>query len=181
MAATTFIITGRQGEGKTTKLLEVIRKLKEKGVDIFGFTAPGEWESGLRSRFYIQNILSGKSHLLCERQVTPHASKDQFVFTKDTLKAGTRWITQGLKQQKKIAVIDEIGWFELEDKVWYPAFKKLLDNNTPALITVREKLLQPVIEKFNLAQPVIFSLEEKNTFIADKILDKIAENEKSGH
>ncbi len=169
-----FILTGHQGEGKTTKLTKVISLLKLKGVDIFGFIATGEWENNLRSRFHLKDINSERNYLLCNREEKPGTLNGIFVFNMQTIKTGEQIITEGMKHAKALAVIDEIGRFELKEKVWYPVFKKLAEKNFPTLITVRKSLLKPIIEKFGIEHPVIFNLEDKSTFIANKIFEQVS-------
>ncbi len=168
-----FIITGRQGQGKTTKLAEVTQLLKNEGQNIFGFYAIGEWENGQRSRFHIIDVNSGKKYLLCKRQRKLKTDKGNFFFISRTIEKGAQIIADGMKQQKALAVIDEIGRFEISETVWYSIFRKLLFNRLPVLITVRESLLKQVIDKFGITHPVIFSLENKSISIAAKIISQL--------
>jgi len=170
-----FIITGKQGEGKTTKLAEVIRLLKHKGQAVFGFYAVGAWENGQRSHFHIKDVHSGESHLLCERQEN---AKNEFVFFQQAIKKGEQILSEGMKHQRTLAIIDEIGPFELKREVWYNALTLLIKDNFPILITVREKLTKPVIQKFGFEKPVIFRLEESSTLIAGQIMEQLARQEK---
>ncbi len=164
-----FIITGKQGEGKTTKLTEVVRLLKKGKRPLFGFYATGYWENGLRSKFYINDINSGQSFLLCKRPDNLPASGNGFVFLAETIKKGEQIITEGMKHQNALAIMDEIGRYELEEKVWYSSLNHLIKTNFPVLITIRENGLAQVIEKFNMASPLIFRLDEESTQIAGQI------------
>jgi nucleoside-triphosphatase THEP1 len=176
-----FIITGKQGEGKTTKLAEVIRILKQKEQAVFGFYAIGAWENGQRSHFHIKDINSGESFLLCERQEIAEAGKSRFVFFQQAINKGGQIIAEGMKRQKALAVIDEIGPFELKEEAWHNALTLLIKNDFPILITVRERLLKTIIREFGIERPVIFRLEENCTSIAGKIMEQLAGTGKSGH
>jgi len=154
-----FIISGEQGEGKTTRLQEVIKLLRPSLPDIFGFYAIGEWENGYRNRFRLVDIQTGNIQLLCYREGHANLSKIPFVFIEDTLRKGMQIISNGMAQNGRLAVIDEIGRFELKGKVWYRSLKKLLDNDYPVIITVRKNQLQAIIEKFGLKAPRVFSVE----------------------
>ena len=50
-----FIIQGEQGEGKTTRLIEVINLLVSASIPLSGFTAPGKWEENKRSSFQVKD------------------------------------------------------------------------------------------------------------------------------
>ena len=166
-----FIITGEQGAGKTTKLTEIIELLKPVIPNIFGFYAIGEWEDGLRKLFHIVDIQKGESHLLCTRKGRTTNSRGAFVFFQQTIEKGEKIVLEGINQKGGLAIIDEIGRFEVEGKVWYNVFNKLLNNNFPVLITVRKNMLEKVIRYFGIEHPMIFTLAEENANISQKILE----------
>ncbi len=163
-----FIITGSQGAGKTTKVIEVIRYLKKELPDVFGFYAIGKWESGWRSHFRIVDIQTGIDYQLCNRQQSADTA-GRFVFTSKTVKLGEEIIASGMRRKGSLAVIDEIGRFELEEKVWFSAFHNLIKKNFPVLITVRENQLEAIIAKFSLNRPLIFKLNKESHLIARTI------------
>ena len=176
-----FIITGSQGSGKTTKVTEVVWYLKKEIPDVFGFYAIGEWENGWRSRFRIVDIQTGIDYPLCNRQQPADATGGQFIFTSETVKQGKEIIASGMRRKGALAVIDEIGRFELKEKVWYSAFRNLIKKNFPVLITVRENLLEAITTKFNLDRPLIFKLNEENFLIARAITSRLGKEEIPGH
>ncbi len=170
-----FIISGEQGEGKTTRLQEVIKLLRPAFPDIFGFYAIGEWENGYRNRFRLVDIRTGNVHLLCYREGQANLSKIPFVFIEDTLRKGMQIISDGMAQNGRLAVIDEIGRFELKGKVWYQSLKKLLGNGFPVIITVRKNQLEAVIEKFGLkGARIFFTGLDSAVAIASEITEQLA-------
>ena len=171
--ASVFIITGSQGAGKTTKVMEVVRYLKKELPDVFGFYAIGEWQNGRRSRFRIVDIQTRTDYTLCNRQQSVDAAGGRFIFTSGTVKQGKEIIASGMRRKGTLAVIDEIGRFELEEKVWYSAFHNLIKKNFPVLITVRENQLEVIIAKFNLDRPLIFRLNEESFLIAKAIISRL--------
>lgn len=171
-----FIITGNQGEGKTTKIEEVSTLIKNKGLNIFGFYAPGEWKNGLRNRFHLTDVNSGANYLLCYRQEKSVPKNGQFIFIQKTIEKGEQIIEKGLKSGKGIAIIDEIGRFEINGTVWYAIFNRLISNGITVLFTVRQSLVKPVLEKFAIENPFIFNLEEGSDSIADKIISHVTSN-----
>lgn len=176
-----FIITGSQGAGKTTKLMEVVQHLKKKLPDVFGFYAIGEWENGLRSHFRIIDIQTGDDYPLCNRQQPTGTAGGRFVFNSETVKQGKEIIASGMRRKGALAVIDEIGRLELEEKVWYSAFHNLTKKNFPVLITTRENQLEAIIAKFNLNRPLIFKLNEESLLIAKAITSHIGKVKISEH
>ncbi len=168
-----FIITGSQGAGKTTKVMEVVRYLKKELPDVFGFYAIGEWENGRRSRFRIVDIQTGIDYPLCNRHQPAGAAKGKFIFTAETVKQGEEIIASGIRRKGTLAVIDEIGRFELKEKVWYSAFHNLIKKNFPVLITVRENQLEAITAKFNLDRPLIFKLDEESLLISKTITSRL--------
>ena len=71
-------------------------------------------------------------------------------------------------------VIDEIGIFELQKKIWYNSFMKLLNERKILVLTiVREKIIKEVIEKFQLKNVIIFKLGEDTNSCAETIMDSL--------
>ncbi len=161
--------------------MEVVRHLKKELPDVFGFYAIGEWENGWRSRFRIVDIQTGADYPLCNRQHSADAAGGQFIFTSETVKQGEEIIASGVRRKGALAVIDEIGRFELKGKVWYSAFHNLIKKNFPVLITVRENQLEIIIAKFNLDRPLIFKLNEEGFLIARDITSRLGKEKAPEH
>ncbi len=166
-----FIITGKQGAGKTTRLMETVELLKAKTPGLFGFYASGDWAHGFRKRFRIVDIHSGESHLLCARQNAAAQPKRNFVFYSDALQAGKEILLSGVKRNGSVAVLDEIGRYELEGKVWHDTLQYLLQQQLVVLFTVRESLLPEVLHNFGIKHPHIFTLDVPPEEIA-RAIDK---------
>lgn len=161
--------------------MEVVRYLKKELPDVFGFYAIGEWENGRRNRFRIVDIQTRIDYPLCNRQQPADAAGGRFIFTSETVKQGEEIIASGMRRKGTLAVIDEIGRFELKGKVWYSAFHNLIKKNFPVLITVRENQLEVIIAKFNLDKPLIFKLNEESFLIARTITSRLGKEEIPGH
>lgn len=147
-----FIITGEQGAGKTNLLNEVVELLRKKGVKMQGFIAKGYWSNGMRSGFDLKNINSGELKVLCTDSVNKSYIKiGRFYFNPETIKYGEEILKVQIKSSSELIVIDEIGLFELQGKLWSSALQDLLINGqNPILITVRINFLEDVISYFNL-------------------------------
>ncbi len=168
-----FIISGAQGQGKTNKLIATVHLLQSRLPGIFGFYAPGEWENGLRQAFRIVDIRSGRQQLLCNREGRTDSFNGSFVFYPAALQQGKQILHTGIQHHGTLAVIDEIGRYELKGKVWHDSLVLLLQKNVPLLITVRDNLAEQIISHFQIVRPVIFSANEPADKIVGTILQKI--------
>lgn len=148
-----FILTGEQGEGKTTRLKELIVRLRNSGLSLYGFYAAGYWENGQRSRFDLVDVQTGKQKLLCANQSAPGFWKQgRFYFDPETIRWGAT-LLEGDKQG--LAIMDEVGRFELDGKVWASSLKQLVQNDKPILMVVRRVFVREVIDKFGIVNPQI--------------------------
>ncbi len=166
-----FIISGAQGEGKTTRLKEVVRLLQQKRKSIAGFVAEGSWENNKRSAFTLVNIESGESIPLCGSTAKNNWLKSgRFYFNRDAIAIGEKWLGESSTSQADFIVIDEIGIFELDNKIWHAAFQKLLkQSNCNLIITVRNSIIERIVQKYNLENIEVFSLKIAANEIAEKI------------
>ena len=173
-----FIITGKQGEGKTTLLQKTTDLLLDRKMPVFGFYAKGEWENGIRSFFRLVDVSTRNKFLLCERSGKGENTKAPFHFYPEALSAGEKAIREGIRQKKQLAVLDEIGRFELEGKVWYPVFKTLLSENIPVLITIRESLVEAVLKHFGIKNYRLFPVNALPEKVADIIYQTVSSKHK---
>ena len=74
-----------------------------------------------------------------------------------------------------LVIVDEIGPFELDGKIWANSLTRLLDRQCCALLlVVREQLITEVIQKWKLNDPVIIDIEQtKNDQAAAIISSKL--------
>ncbi len=166
-----FIITGEQGAGKTNLLIEVIELLGKRGLKMNGFIAKGHWNKGLRSGFDLQNVNSGELKVLCKDSFEKSYLKiGRFYFNSETIKYGEEILNNPNIHNDKLMVIDEIGLFETQGKLWSYSLKNLQMNKTnPILITVRINFLKEVVSHFNLSNVMVFNISETATEISDQI------------
>ncbi len=163
-----FILTGAQGEGKTTRLKELIGKLRSSGLSLYGFYANGYWENGQRSRFDLVDVQTGKQKLLCTNQsVLGFWRQGRFYFDPETI----RWGTTLLDGDKEgLAIMDEVGRFELDGKVWASPLMQLVQNDKPVLMVVRQVFVQEVVDKFGIVNPQIISPDDDLQEVAQGML-----------
>jgi nucleoside-triphosphatase THEP1 len=157
-----YAVTGAQGSGKTTFLNNVIAELTREKVHIGGFIAEGIWKADKRHGFNLISIQDGISMPLCLKEpVEGYMKLGHFYFNLAAIQFGNEIIKRD-KKHAEIIIIDEIGIFELEEKLWYEAFDQLLKmTSMPVLISVREKIVQQVIEKFNLKRVKVVQADDR--------------------
>ncbi|MEJ2595688.1 MAG: nucleoside-triphosphatase [bacterium] len=128
-----FIISGGQGEGKTTLFRKVSGLLINNKKSLYGFYAKGEWEGGTRSRFFLCDLNSDASMLLCQSSPDPSFKRHgRFYFSKDAIQFGHTLLSR--KIPGSIFAIDEIGRFELNGFVWADKFRELLSAEGQKLL-----------------------------------------------
>jgi len=165
-----FIITGRQGEGKTTFLTSVLTELSLGGIKAAGFCADGQWRDNLRTKFEIVDINgTGRRLLCCDEAVKGFEKVGRFYFNPKTIQWGEDLLLTSRDNEPRLYVVDEIGKFELAQKVWYKAFHNLLEEKLPVLITVRKEILGHVIEYFQIQEPIVFGLDNTQKKVAQTI------------
>lgn len=146
-----YIIAGGQGSGKTSFLDHLITELQNNNIKVGGFIAEGTWKDDKRFGFNIIRIRDRFSMPLCSQEFNnSYLQFGHFNFNPSAISFGNEILNQDI-EHSDIIVIDEIGIFELEEKVWYDSFNQLLNNySNSIIISVREKIVEKVIEKFEL-------------------------------
>ncbi len=170
-----YIISGKQGSGKTTMLKSIIAELKSNGVKVGGFLAEGSWKNGIREGFSLLRIIDNYTIPLCQsKSKKGYFNLGRFWFNPDAIKIGEEALRSNMTKDVDIIVIDEIGIFELQEKVWYNTFLQLInEGKLPVLITVREKIIKEVIEKFQLTNIIIFKSGEDTNSCTEVIMDSL--------
>jgi nucleoside-triphosphatase len=174
-----YIISGEQGKGKTSFILEIISILVEKGIKIRGIAAPGYFKDDLRSGFSIINLATGIREELCSIAPSGECKKHgRYYFRSEGISFGRRTLADSLiPDQTDLLVIDEVGRFELEGEIWAGCIDHIVDKAYPPMIwTVRSSLVNAVIERWNITRNIIVDVGYVNqaTFISD-VLEQISD------
>lgn len=167
-----YIITGETGGGKTTFLLEMIKKLRWNTLSVAGFAALNVPDENRFAVYKIIDLASGKVLPLASRRF--HKGWEaigNFYFNPAGIEMGKNILEHALIYKPDIFVIDEIGPFELEGKVWSEGLTQLLlGRYCPVLLVVREKLVKEVIQTWNLHDAEIFKIGQLNPDQAAKLI-----------
>lgn len=149
-----FIISGDKGSGKTSFLLNLIYLLRSKGFIVYGFVSLHD----IYKDVYILNNIDTNEELLLMQRVGDFTQRPKhFVIIEDSVRKGNEWINAVLDQHPDLAVIDEIGGFELSDRLWNEGFTKLLESSIPIIFTTKSKHLEQVKDKWNIDPTLIFT------------------------
>ena len=170
-----FIITGETGSGKTTFLLKLIEELRGKALSIAGFAALSVPEDGPSGSFNILDLVSGKILPLASRRFTEGWEQSgKFYFNPEGILMGKNILEDPLILNNDLIVVDEIGPFELDGKIWAESITRLLTRQCCSiLLVVREQLLAQVIKKWSLKDAMIIDIgQTKPDQAASMILSK---------
>ena len=174
MSNKVIIITGNKGDGKTTMLLNIVDVLKKNSIDIAGFVAVGEWRNSERSKYTLVDVASGKLALICTDTATKGYDKHgRFYFNPLAVKFGEK-ILSSTQTRKLVIVIDEIGPFELNDKVWHNSLVHHIEKTQNVLLlSVREKLVDDIVKKYILTNVSVYNTKANVADIVKEIRQNV--------
>ncbi len=157
-----FILTGRINQGKTSLTRQIVSQLKEEGFSLKGFLTLGNTNNSRRNAYSIKDIETGEQTPLCSTHPGKQKSNyGRFYFEEKGFQEGCRIIEQSMAEPTDLIVIDELGPMEINDRGWAPAIEKVVESNSSAQFwVVREKLIKPMIRKWNVGDIILFDLEE---------------------
>jgi len=160
-----YVITGNVQSGKTTYLSELVKAFQERGIHVAGFLCRGQLMEGKRSGYTLVNILDGSEILFATRNKHKGwQNYGRFFFNPEAFAEGEQILLKAMAIKSKIVIIDEVGPLELEDKGWATMLGQLQKEKELIQIwTVRENLLERVLEKWNIPGDRVFHVgqEEK--------------------
>ncbi|NQU34941.1 MAG: hypothetical protein HQ521_17070 [Bacteroidetes bacterium] len=165
-----IIITGNKGEGKTTKLQRVVKLLKKENISMSGFSAYADLIDGDRNGYTLVDIVSSKSIILCVNEPCSTYEKiGRFYFNPLAIKFGQKLLNTN-PFEKTLIVIDEVGPFELQNKIWHDSLLHQLGiPQNIILLIVRTKLVDEIIKKFNIGNANIHTLSGDDMEIVNEI------------
>jgi len=173
-----FIITGEQGQCKTTFLHNLLGLTVGANVRVRGIIAPGHVRDGRRSGFTLVDLATGEHEELCSIDPDPRCEvHGRFYFRPEALAFGRRALTPPDPRSTDLLVVDEVGRFELQGAVWADQLDRLVSHPHPPMIwTVRRRLLHTVVERWNLKNAVVVDVGAVSVMAtADAVMDAVWE------
>jgi nucleoside-triphosphatase THEP1 len=142
------IITGKINSYKTTKIKKIfddqkkgdgfisIKTMKDNNVLYYEF----ERLQTKRKQIGIIHTLHYPNHFTHYEQLGP------YVFDLDYLQEIKQVIDELIAQKIEPIFLDEIGLLEVNKLYFYPILKKIVESELDAYITVRDSLVEPMID-----------------------------------
>ena len=72
------------------------------------------------------------------------------------VKTGLHWIQELLKYPPQLAVMDEIGVYELSGKLWSEGFTHLVNTPIPLIFSTKTKHVKVIMERWNIEPAGVF-------------------------
>jgi nucleoside-triphosphatase len=130
-----FLLTGLPGVGKTTLLIEIIKKLN---LEADGFFTSEIRKGKERIGFEIVS-LNGKRGILAHKDFKSKFKVSKYgVNIKELDRIGTEAILKAIKENK-VCIIDEIGGMEMKSEKFKRAVETALNSSIPILGTITLK------------------------------------------
>ena len=123
------------------------------GFVVGGFVALHDMESDC---YQIKNIKTNEVSPLMQRAANFEKRPYHFNFSHKGVEMGNDCIKELLVHPPDITIIDEIGGYELRGKLWGNSFTQLVESSVPLIFTVKEKLLDKVVEKWEIETSHVF-------------------------
>lgn len=166
-----LLLTGGIDTGKTTALKRLLPELITSGILAGGILAPGRYLNSGEKEYDLELLpgnhkfpLSSRTRYPCWHEI------GGFHFNPEAIEAGLRHLTNLPQKQYHFYILDEIGPFELDGLLWAPAIPGLMNKKIPMIWTVRNRILRPVCNKWNLTSPMVINLEETGL---DRTIERI--------
>ncbi|HUI33518.1 MAG: nucleoside-triphosphatase [Dysgonamonadaceae bacterium] len=148
-----FIISGEKGSGKTAFLIDVLAFFQMNGFVVGGFVALHELQSDC---YQIKDIKTNEQSPLMERIATFDHRPNHFKFFPKGVEVGNNCIKELLAHPPDIAIVDEIGGYELAGKLWSSSFTQLMESSVPLIFTTKARQLEGVVKKWKIKPTLIF-------------------------
>ncbi|MFZ7112346.1 MAG: ATP-binding cassette domain-containing protein [Desulfatiglandales bacterium] len=158
------IVSGAKHSGKSTLVGHFVESAVGHGYRVSGILAKGYWKDGLREGFDIVDLSDGSSVPLARRRryEDPH-EVTVFDFNREGIEAGVRALSPERCKRADIVILDEVGKLEALGRGWAPRIGPLLALDRPLYIwVVRSELLEKIQEIWNLQEPLVIRLDERD-------------------
>lgn len=154
-----FIVSGEKESGKTTFLINILSLLQLNGFLVGGFVALHDIESDF---YEIKDVKTNETTPLMQRVASFEERPHHFKFFPKGVEKGNDCMKRLLIHPPDIAMIDEIGGYELRGKLWSSSFAQLVESSIPLIFTVKDRLLDKVVAKWNIEPCYVFNSTDFN-------------------
>jgi len=167
-----YIISGKISVGKTTFAKKLAVELKRHNIPVGGIISEKVISDSQISGYNLTDIETDESEILLRRSDEVEKERiGRFGIFAEGFQRGNAILTRVRLSDNTIVIIDEVGILELGDKGWSASLAEILkSSDKQLLIIVRENLLEEVIRKWKLCDPVVFKVPETDYLIAAKVI-----------
>jgi nucleoside-triphosphatase THEP1 len=158
-----ILVTGDTGDGKSTLLAKLAILFKSRDILTGGIISPAIYENETKSGYELINVTTSERRRLSQTlQGEGMINVGRFYFFDDGIGFGKAALTVANNQNSQIVFIDEIGAWELQGQGWAESLNELiLHCDMPVILAVNTKLVDQVVESWQLQDPII--IEAKKT------------------
>ena len=123
------------------------------------------FENGIKSGYELINVAASQKKRLSQTQKDDSfVNVGRFYFFNDGISYGKSALTVANNQNSQIVFIDEIGAWELQGQGWAESLNELiLRCDMPVILAVNTKLVDQVIESWQLQSPLIIEAKKAST------------------
>lgn len=146
------IVTGKMNSGKSTELGAIY----QKRCDGDGFISVKRMHYDKVHGYEIMKLSNKEFRPLVIREEFSHQNMEvacqigPYLFLKETLQYVEDEIENMIQNETSPIYLDEIGQLELYDQCFDSIFKKMVESDLDIYITVREDLVDKVVEKYHI-------------------------------
>lgn len=148
------IVTGKINSGKSTIITSLYNKQK-KGD---GFVSVKRMLQDKVHSYEIMKLSDSSKKLFVIRDefliddVETSCQIGPYLFIKETLEYVETEIKNMIQNGVSPIYLDEIGQLEIYDQCFHHIFKEIIASNTECYITVREDLIERIIDKYKIKE-----------------------------
>jgi nucleoside-triphosphatase THEP1 len=166
-----FIITGSVGEGKTTQVQKIVERLKDQNISIGGILSPRIVENGTTTGYDIVDISTNERTAFLRKTSDEELPRiGSYSILSEGIKKGTTALKNS-QDTNQVIVIDEVGRLELNNGGWSENINHLLrDSNRNLIISVRDRFIEEVIDKWYLKDYTILYISDNDYITNSKII-----------
>ncbi len=134
--AKVFFITGKPGCGKSTLIMELVKKLKR----VCGILTPEIRKGKRRIGFWIIDLKSGEKRILASTEIKHGPRVSKYKVSLQNIEEIVEKFYQGFKNSKYV-IIDEIGKMELYSNDFKNMLKTVFSSNKIVIATLHRNLV----------------------------------------
>ena len=163
-----YILTGTVHSGKTTLLKQLVRLLKQEGINVRGHLSEAIHQDNKKIGYDLLDLKDGTffPFLRMEGDDDWERIGPYFFMPFSVRKAETIMLGD---PDADVFIVDEVGPLELKGRGLWPALKKsLAQSSAKILIVVRKSILHDMIERIQKVdrEVKIFDIQDKNVLSA---------------